>query len=288
MKILVTGSEGLLGRAVVSRLAGQHEVRGVDLADGDLTHRDPVRRICDEFGPDRILHCAAWTDVDAAETRFEEARAINATATGHLADWCAAHDAGLTYVSTDYVFRGARLGGGYDEDAGRDPLNRYGQTKAEGEEIVERLGGGGQIVRTSWLFGDGPIHFPRTILRLLSERESLSVVDDQEGCPTYAGDLAEVLAFLADHGAGGIFHATNAGSCTWYELAREVARQSGQDPDRIRPCGSGEYPRPAARPECSVLRSRNLEELGCPPRPPWREALARYLELLRSGQVRYP
>lgn len=288
MKILVTGSEGLLGRALISRLKADHEVLGVDRADGDLTQRDSALRICNGFGPERILHCAAWTDVDGAETRFEEARAINTTATAHLARWCAERDAGLTYVSTDYVFRGARLGEGYDEDAERDPLNRYGQTKAEGEEIVERLCGQGQIVRTAWLFGDGPIHFPRTILQLLSERESLSVVDDQEGSPTYAGDLAEVLAFLAERGTGGIFHATNSGSCTWYGLACEVARLSGEDPGRIRPCSSEEYPRPAARPECSVLRSRNLEKLGCPARPPWRDALARYLDLLRSGQVRFP
>lgn len=288
MKILVTGSNGLLGRAVLARLAEAHEVRGVDLPDGDLTRRAEAHRICDAFQPDRILHCAAWTDVDGAETHFEQARAINATATGHLADWCRQRRAGLTYVSTDYVFRGARLGGGYDEDAERDPLNRYGQTKAEGELVVADLGELGQIVRTSWLFGDGPVHFPRSILRLLSERESLKVVDDQEGCPTYAADLAEVLAFLAEDGSGGIYHATNSGACTWYQLACEVARLGGKDPARIRPCSSDEYPRPALRPECSVLRSRRLEELGCPARPKWRDALSRYLELLRSGQVQFP
>ncbi len=288
MRILVTGSEGMLGGAVVDRLGKEHEVSGVDREDCDLTHEDETVALCDRFAPERIIHCAAWTDVDSAESHFEAARAVNAVATGTLADWCRRHGAGLTYVSTDYVFRGEQRGGGYDEHSARDPINAYGRTKAEGEEIVEALGDLGQVVRTSWLFGDGPVHFPRTILRLLSERESLRVVDDQEGCPTYAGDLAEVLVFLAESGRGGIYHATNSGSCTWFDLAREVARQGGQEPDRIRPCGSDAYPRPAKRPECSVLRSHRLEEIGCAPRPGWRDALARYLDLLKSGKVRFP
>jgi len=288
VRILVTGSEGMLGGAVVSRLGAAHEVRGVDRRDGDLTREKEARALCDGFDPERIIHCAAWTDVDAAEADFEGARAVNATATGFLADWCRGSGAALTYLSTDYVFRGAPRGGGYDEEDERDPINAYGRSKAEGEELVAALGDAGQIVRTSWLFGDGPVHFPRTILRLLSERESLSVVDDQEGCPTYAEDLAEVLAFLAEAGRGGIYHATNAGTCTWFDLAREVARRGGHDPERIRPCGSEAYPRPAVRPECSVLRSRRLEELGCAPRPDWRDALDRYLKLLDSRSVRFP
>jgi len=143
-------------------------------------------------------------------------------------------------------------------------------------------------VRTSWLFGDGRVNFVKTIRRLLGERETLTVVDDQSGCPTYAEDLARVLGFLVTSGRRGIFHGTNAGACTWFEFAREIARRSGQDPERIGPCASDAFPRPARRPACSILRSRRLEEAGCPPRPPWQDALGRYLELLDSGRARHP
>lgn len=285
MRVLVTGSEGMLGRVVARTLAERHEVRGVDLVDGDLGDVGVASRICAETGPEWIIHCAAWTDVDGAESSPELAHTANAVATGNLVGWCGRNGCGLTYLSTDYVFRGEQSGGGYDEDRARDPINSYGRTKARGEEFVETLSTPWQIVRTSWLFGDGPITFPRTILRLLSERESLSVVDDQQGCPTYAPDLAEVLAFLVEQRAQGVFHATNEGVCTWFELARETASLAGADPERIRPCTSDEFPRPAPRPACSVLRSRRLEELGCPPRPAWRDALARYLADLIPGEA---
>lgn len=286
MKILVTGAEGMLGRALCDRLAREHEVRGVDIADGDLTAPRTADGLCRAVQPDWVIHCAAWTDVDGAETAREPALAVNALATAHLADWCRETGAGLTYLSTDYVFDGRGEGGGHDEHEPRRPLNHYGLTKARGEEAVETLDTPWQIVRTSWLFGDGRVNFPKTVTRLLAERETLRVVDDQRGCPTYAVDLAEALAFLVSDGARGIFHATNAGDCTWFELARETARRQGLDPGRIVPCATEEYPTVALRPACSVLRSRRLEAIGCPARPPWRDALARYLERLRRGDVR--
>ena len=288
MKILVTGAEGMLGAAVVRRLTTAHDVLGVDLADGDLTAAGVAGDLVSRFGADWVVHCAAWTDVDGAESARERAMAVNAAATGHLVAACAAQGAGLTYISTDYVFDGRGDRGGYDEEDPRAPINHYGLTKARGEELVTAAGGPWQIVRTSWLFGDGRVNFVKTIRRLLGERETLTVVQDQRGCPTYADDLAGVLGFLVTSRRRGIFHGTNAGACSWYEFAREIARGSGHDPDRVGPCGSDAYRRPAARPACSVLRSRRLEEAGCPPRPSWQDALGRYLELLDSGRARYP
>ncbi|MBU8870431.1 MAG: dTDP-4-dehydrorhamnose reductase [Gemmatimonadales bacterium] len=287
MKILVTGCKGMLGRDCMDYLAVAQEPVGVDLEDGDLALAGIAEDICQRVDPQWIVHCAAWTDVDGAESAPDQAHSANVTATENLAGWCGRSGCGLTYISTDYVFSGADAGGGYDEEEPRDPVNRYGLTKAQGEEIVAALSTPWQIVRTSWLFGDGPVNFPRTILRLLSQRESLSVVNDQEGCPTFTRDLAHVIGFLVHRGLGGIFHATNSGVCTWYDLAREVAVLTGSDPDRIQPCGSDVYPRPAVRPNCSVLRSRRLEEAGCPARPGWQDALARYLPLLTSGRSRF-
>lgn len=288
----------MLGRAVMNRLASSSSqessvaLAGVDLADGNLADPCQVESLLNRYPSEWILHCAAWTDVDGAETRYEEAHAANATATENLARACDKRGIGLTYVSTDYVFagegssRGAHRG--YSEREKRDPLNRYGQTKALGEAAVEAMTSPWQIVRTSWLFGDGRVNFPKTIRRLLSEGRDLRVVRDQEGCPTHADDLADLLGWLVSSGARGIFHGTNSGTGTWYDVACEVAQLVGADPHRITPCGSQEYPTVARRPRCSILESFRLEEAGCPPRAPWRVALARYIALLEEGRAVHP
>ena len=298
MKILVTGSDGMLGSALMRRLAADGvgmpatPVVGADLADGDLTVAGVAADLVHRHDPAWVVHCAAWTDVDGAESSYQEAMAANRDATAHLAAACRKAGCGLTYVSTDYVFDGQGRGGdptaGYDEDDPRSPVNAYGRTKAAGEALVEALDTPWQIVRTSWLFGDGRVNFVKTIRRLLQDRETLQVVDDQRGCPTYAEDLADVLAQLVSGRHRGIFHATNHGACTWLDLAREAAIASGADPGRIRPCTSAQFPRPAVRPACSILRSRRLEEAGCPPRPAWQDAVGRYVARLASGQVAHP
>ena len=279
MRVLVTGCAGMLGRATMTALDGGHDVSGVDLADGDLTDEAAVVSIFAAHRPEWVVHTAAYTDVDGAESDYERARAVNAGATAHLVAACDRVGAGLAYVSTDYVFDGLAKEG-YDEDTARDPLNAYGRAKAEGEVAVESMSGPRQIVRTSWLFGPGPRNFVLAIRRHLAERDVLRVVDDQRGCPTYAPDLAQVLRHLVDVRVGGVFHATNAGSCTWHDFAREIARLSGTDPRRIEACGTDAFPTPARRPGCSILHSARLERCGCPPRPSWQEALGRYIAWL--------
>lgn len=287
MRILVTGAEGMLGHTVVGQLEPLHTMIGIDLAQGDLTVPGTADGLLEKYRPDWVIHCAAWTDVDGAESSRDLAMAVNGTATCLLARACDQVGCGMTYLSTDYVFNGQGGSEGYGEDDARDPINYYGQTKAVGEEAVEAMTEPWQIVRISWLFGDGPVNFPRTMRRLLGERETLRVVQDQTGCPTYTVDLAQVLAFLVSGRHRGIFHATNGGICTWWDLAREVARLEGADPERVHPCASSEYPTAAVRPLCSVLRSTQLEALGCPERPHWTDALARYLAFLSSGQGRF-
>ena len=278
MKLLVTGAAGMLGRAVVDCCGQEQATVGVDLADGDLTDPAVVDRLWRRHAPDWLVHCAAYTDVDGAESAPELALAVNAEATAHLAAACRRTGAGMTYIITDYVFTGDADGN--TEDAPRDPVNLYGQSKARGEEAVEALAEQAvpwQIVRTSWLFGAGPTNFVQTIRRLLSERERLQVVADQRGCPTYATDLAQLLCCLIRRRATGKFHGTNGGVCSWFEFAQAIAVVSGTDPGRINPCTTAAYPTPARRPVCSVLRDTRLAATGCQPLPPWQDALRRYV-----------
>ncbi len=281
MKILVTGAEGMLGRAVVAAFRSRHTVVGVDLPDGDLTTPTTAARLLDTHAPEWVVHSAAFTDVDSAEKFREEALRVNTDATLHLVNACAEHGAGLTYISTDYVFPGTASS--YTEDTIRDPINHYGLSKARGEEAVAVASCPWQIVRTSWLFGPGPLNFVLTIRRLLAIQDRLRVVDDQVGCPTYAPDLAELLLCLVERKGRGYFHGTNEGFCTWFEFACEIVRLSGADPARVRPCRTVDYPTVAARPACSILESRRVEELGCPPRPTWRDAVARYVRWLETS-----
>ena len=273
----------MLGRALMDAAAENHLVAGVDLPDGNLAEPGVAAGLVDRHRPDQVVHAAAFTDVDGAETSRDEARSANADATGLLAAACAGAGCGLVYVSTDYVFPGTAAEG-YAEEDPRDPVNHYGRTKAMGEDHVLAMGEAGKVVRTSWLFGPGPRNFVLTIRRLLADRPTLKVVDDQTGCPTYAPALARVLLYVAQHGAGGAYHATNRGTCTWWGFAREIARLSGADPDRIEPCASTEYPTAARRPACSILRSSRLEQIGCPERPAWQDALKRYFSWFDAGE----
>lgn len=278
---LVTGASGMLGTEVVReldrlRLAGQPvgkvTAAGRDLLD--LTDPAGIRAGIRAVRPDVVINCAAWTAVDDAETREEEALAVNGHGVRELALACAEVGARLVHVSTDYVFDGTAAVP-YPEDAPPAPVNAYGRTKLAGERaVLELLPQSGYVVRTAWLYGAAGPNFVRTMVRLAAERETVDVVDDQYGQPTPAADLARRLVLLPRIGApAGIYHGTCTGRTSWYELAREVFALLGADPDRVRPTTSAAYPRPARRPAYSVLSHDRWRLAGLPPMRHWRRAL---------------
>jgi dTDP-4-dehydrorhamnose reductase len=263
----VTGAGGMLGSDVVEvlREAG-HEVRGLGRAALDV--RDPEACHVAVAGADVVVNAAAWTDVDVAEEHEAEAFAVNAVGAANLARACAAHGAVMVQVSTDYVFAGDGTSP-YPVDAPMAPLNAYGRTKAAGEWAVLANCPASYVVRTAWLYGEHGPSFPTAMLRLAAERETVDVVDDQRGQPTWTHDLAEFVRSLVDRRAPfGIHHGTASGETTWFHFAREVFAAAGLDPERVRPTTSDRYPRPARRPAYSVLDNGSAM-------PPWDEALRR-------------
>ncbi|MFF4255764.1 dTDP-4-dehydrorhamnose reductase [Streptomyces sp. NPDC001663] len=286
MRWLVTGAGGMLGRDTVDELARRGEdVTGLDHTALDITRHEAIERAFTECRPELVVNCAAYTAVDDAETDEDRALRINGDGPRLLARACAATGARLVHVSTDYVFAGdARTP--YPEDHPPAPRTAYGRTKLAGERaVLEELPEASAIVRTAWLYGVHGRSFVRTMIDLESRRDTLDVVDDQRGQPTWSADVAARLADLGPHlgrGACGVFHATSSGETTWYELAREVFRDLGADPDRVRPVGSAAFPRPAPRPAYSALAHDRWQELGLPPLRDWRTALHEALPRIRK------
>jgi dTDP-4-dehydrorhamnose reductase len=271
-RYLITGAAGMLGADLQRALAGR-EVTALSRADLDVTDLDAVRAAV--RGHDAIINAAAYTKVDDAETNEELAYAVNATGTQNLAIAAAEAKAKLVTVSTDYVFRGDGTSP-YEENAQRDPINAYGRTKAAGEELaLAAHPDGTYIVRTAWLYGaDGP-NFAKTMVRLAGSHETLSVVADQLGQPTWSGDLAERIVALLDSDApAGIYHGTNSGEATWFEFAKAVFSEAGLNPDRVTPTDSAQFVRPAPRPSYSVLGHSAWQAAGLSPMRDWKEALA--------------
>ncbi|ETK34315.1 dTDP-4-dehydrorhamnose reductase [Microbispora sp. ATCC PTA-5024] len=269
---MVTGAAGMLGADLVTLL--RHEGEDVvPLARRDLDLRDPraAAAAVADVKPDVVVNCAAWTAVDEAEAHEEEALAVNGHGVRRLAAASAGHGATLIHISTDYVFDGsARLP--YAEDEPVDPVNAYGRTKLAGERAA--LSHGGHVVRTAWLYGEHGANFATTMIHLAGERDTVSVVDDQHGQPTWTADLAERIVLLGRSGARpGVYHGTNAGRTTWYGYAREIFCLLGADPDRVRPTTSRDFPRPAPRPAYSVLGHAAWTRAGMAPMRDWREAL---------------
>jgi dTDP-4-dehydrorhamnose reductase len=250
-ELLVIGADGMLGRCWTELLSS----RGIDhvattLAELDITDQAAVERFVTP-GTQWVMNCAAYTLVDAAEEHQDLADEVNGHAVGRLADRCKAVGARLLHYSTDYVFDGTATKP-YATDHPRSPLNAYGRSKALGEELVEGSGVEHLLVRSSWLYAPWGNNFVLTIRDLARARSTLRVVDDQRGRPTDSRKLAEVSLTLVNEGSRGIFHVTDAGECTWFDLARLVA--SVVNPDcRVEPCTSAEFPRPAPRPKYSVL-----------------------------------
>ena len=263
----MTGAAGMLGREVV-RAAAEHEVVALSHADLDVTDRTAVERAFAEARPDVVINCAAFTDVDGAESHQQAATLLNGEAAGYVAAAAPA----IVHPSSDYVFDGSKRTP-YVESDPTGPRSAYGRSKLAGEHAVAGANPRHLIVRTSWLFGAAGRNFVDTMLGAARDRDELKVVDDQVGCPTYAGHLASALVDLAASDAYGIHHLAGSGACSWYEFAREIFRQAEVDV-RVSPCTTEEFPRPAQRPAYSVLGSERPDAVRL---PHWREGLAAYL-----------
>jgi len=275
MRWLVTGAGGMLGRDLCAVLgeAGESDVRAATRDRLDITDAVAVREATG--GVDVVVNAAAWTDVDGAEAAEAAATRVNGDGVATLAGACAATGALLLHVSTDYVFDGTATAP-YAEDAAPAPVNAYGRSKLAGERAA--LAAGGYVVRTAWLYGAHGRNFVATMLRLAGERETVDVVADQEGPPTWSYALAaQVVALagaaVAGRAAPGVYHGTAAGQTSWYGLARAVFAEAGLDPARVRPTTSAAFPRPARRPTYSVLGHDRWAGTSVVPLPGWRAML---------------
>jgi dTDP-4-dehydrorhamnose reductase len=276
MRILVTGGGGMLGLDVqrAAEEAG-HEVLALTRAQLDITDGEGVSEAVGGAAPDAVINCAAWTDVDGAESRARDASAINGAGAGNVAAAAAAAGAWVVHVSTDYVFDGEKPAA-YVESDPTSPVSAYGRSKLDGELAVAAAAPERHtIVRTAWLFGVGGKCFPKTILRAASQRPELTVVSDQIGCPTFTGHLAPALVTLALQRTPGVLHVAGHGQCSWYEFAAATVAAAGVDCP-VRPISSDEYPTPTRRPANSVLRS----ERGAPTLPEWRAGLHQFISEL--------
>ena len=274
MSTLVIGAGGMLGRAWMALLASDgspHE--GFDFPDFDITKSDDLTRITSAHT--LVVCCAAYTDVDGAETNEEQASAVNGAATGALARRCAELNIPLIHYSTDYVFDGAATAP-YPTDAPIDPINAYGRSKAIGEKLIAEAGGPHLIIRTSWLYAPWAKNFVLTMAKLTSDKDALTVVDDQRGRPTSSEHLARVSRQLHAGGQRGIFHVTDGGECTWHELASFVSQHLGNTCD-VAPCKSDVFPRPAPRPAYSVL-DLSKTEAATGPMTDWKTNVAAALD----------
>jgi dTDP-4-dehydrorhamnose reductase len=280
MKILVTGSKGQLGYDVIHELEKRgHIAVGVDIDEMDITDPVSVERVIKETAPDGVIHCAAYTAVDAAEDNVELCRKVNGEGTANIVRVCKETGCKMMYISTDYVFNGQGERP-WEPDDDREPLNVYGQTKYEGELAVEALEKY-FIVRIAWVFGVNGKNFIKTMLNLGKTRDTITVVDDQVGSPTYTYDLARLLVDMIETEEYGRYHATNEGLCSWYEFACEIFRQAGLKVHVI-PVSSDQYPARAKRPMNSRMSKDKLEERGFKRMPAWQDALGRYLKTVAN------
>ena len=269
---LITGASGMLGRDLQHSLAGR-EVTALGRADLDVTDLDAVRVAV--AGHDVVINASAYTNVDDAESNEADAFAVNATGAQNLAIAAFESSAKLVQVSTDYVFDGSATSP-YDEATPLNPISAYGRTKAEGERLALAANPDGTyIVRTAWLYGAGGPNFAKTMLRLAQSHDTVSVVTDQLGQPTWTGDLARQIVELLDADAApGVYHATNSGEASWFEFTREIFQVVGLDPLRVKETTSAQFVRAAPRPDYSVLGHDGWASAGISPMRNWRAALS--------------
>jgi len=278
MRILVTGAGGQLGLELKDLLARDHKVAALTRKELDIADAQAVERALEEYDPELVVNAAAYTNVDGCETEPDLAYRVNALGPRNLAQYAERRGCGILHVSTNYVFGGEKEEPYEPFDLPR-PISVYGLTKLAGEEYVRDLSSRWYVVRSAGIYGEGH-NFVRTMLRVGRERDALQVKDDEFVSPTYARDLAEGIAAIIDAGLYGLYHVTNAGSCSWYEFAREIFALAGVEVE-VAPIPGSEYPLPAARPANGVISG-----MGSPALRHWREALIEYLE--RDGELRNP
>ena len=270
-RFLVTGAGGMLGHDLVAALDGR-DVVALSRAQLDVTDLTAVRSALHDF--DVVVNAAAYTDVDGAEADEELAFAVNAQGAENLAVVAAENAARFVHFSTDYVFDGTATSP-YPENAPLSPVSAYGRSKAEGERLVLTANPTATILRIAWLYGAHGSNFARTMTRLARTNDTVSVVTDQRGQPTWTADVAERVVDMVDAGLPpGVFHATNSGDATWFDFARAIFEEQGLDPERVLPTDSRHFVRPAPRPDYSVLGHDAWRGIGLPALRPWRDALA--------------
>ena len=282
MKVLVTGVKGQLGYDVANELTNRgHEAIGVDIAEMDITDKVSVDTVISRVHPEAVIHCAAWTTVDAAEDEenIPKVRAVNVMGTQYIADACKKIDAKMMYISTDYVFDGQGTTPWQPDCKDYKPLNVYGQTKLEGEFAVANTLDKYFIVRIAWVFGVNGKNFIKTMLNVGKTHDTVRVVNDQIGTPTYTYDLARLLVDMIETDKYGYYHATNEGGyISWYDFTKAIYRQAGYN-TKVVPVTTAEYGlSKAARPFNSRLDKSKLVENGFKLLPTWQDALARYLK----------
>lgn len=281
MRVLVTGVKGQLGYDVVNELGKRgHEAVGVDVEEMDITDTEAVEKGITEANVEAVIHCAAYTAVDAAEDNKEICRKVNVDGTENIAKVCKKLDLKMIYISTDYVFDGLGTRP-WEPDDKQEPMNVYGQTKYEGELAVTKHLDKYYIVRIAWVFGVNGKNFIKTMLNLGETKDQLTVVCDQVGSPTYTYDLAVLLVDMVETDKYGFYHATNEGLCSWYEFACEIFKQAGMNVTVV-PVTTAEYTKAKAkRPYNSRMNKDKLDANGFKRLPAWQDALTRYLKIIR-------
>lgn len=278
LKVLITGVSGQLGFDIFNEL----QSRGIDCVgtkpqDFDITNEYEVLEYINKISPSVVVHCAAYTAVDNAQDEEEMCMLINAKGSENIAKACAKIDAKMLYISTDYVFDGTGEEP-FETNSKTNPLNIYGQSKLDGEKAVQKYCKKSFVLRTSWVFGENGMNFVKTIIRLASERDKISVVNDQIGSPTYTKDLAILVCDMINTTKYGVYHATNEGYCTFADFAKEIVKLSGYN-TQVAQITSEEFGAKANRPKNSRLSKKSLDDAGFSRLPDWQDALSRFLNL---------
>ncbi|MER2013233.1 MAG: dTDP-4-dehydrorhamnose reductase [Methanobrevibacter sp.] len=279
MKILITGSNGMLGHDLIEVLKDNHELILTTSKTLDITDKNHVIEFIGENKPDIVINSAAYTNVDGCEENQETAYSINGDGVRNLAEGCSKIDCPLVHISTDYVFNGKNTKPWVENDE-IGPISVYGKSKLKGEEAILEILDKFFIIRTAWLYGINGGNFPKTMLELAKNHSEITVVYDEVGTPTYTTDLAKAISQLIETDYYGIYHITNSGSCSWCEFARYIFEIAGKDV-KVLPVTASEFARPAPRPHYSVLENKNWIENGFEPLRSYKDAIKEYIELIK-------